>query len=132
MHEDDAWSSGHGLVIALRERLQSEGWEVTAPDAWDGGWFVECRADGQALEVKLAQAAGGEWIVQILPVHAPGWLGRLRGKTASASPASCHAVARIVHAALASAGSYSKLRWCWDADPFGDPTTAEPIPPREK
>lgn len=129
-HEDDEWAPGHALVLSLRERLLADGWVVSEPDAWRGsGWCVECRSKQQELQVVLASGAGSEWMIQIVPRYVPGWLGRFRGKTSSANPASCYALARAVHSALASVGSYSSFRWCWDADPWSSNTTGEPSPP---
>jgi hypothetical protein len=129
-HEDDGWAPGHALALSLREELSARGWAVSEPDAWRGsGWYVECRSKQQELQVSLASAAGSEWMIQIAPLYIPGWLGRFRGKTESASPASCYALAQAVHAALASVGSYSSFRWCWDGDPWSGTTTGEPSPP---
>jgi hypothetical protein len=129
-HPDDGWAPGHALVLSLRERLLGDGWAVTEPDAWRGsGWCLACRRNEQELQVVLASALGLEWMIQIVPTYVPGWLGRLRGKTSSASPASCYALARAVHSALASAGWYSSFRWCWDENPCSADTTKEPSPP---
>lgn len=130
VHADDEWAPGHGLAIALREQLQRQGWTVSEPDVEEGCWLIACGKDRDQLELALA-TAGAEWMIQLRPAQVPGWLGRLRGKAASASPASCHALAAAVHAAL-TASAFSSFRWCWDADPFTGNTTGEPsAPPAE-
>lgn len=129
-HEDDTWAPGHSLALLIRDRLTADGWEVSEPEAWRGsGWFVECRSRGERLDVSLTATADSGWILQIAPSDIPSWLGRLRGKVASATPGATHALARAVHVVIASQGDYSGLRWCWDGDPRGASATLEPPAP---
>jgi hypothetical protein len=131
--ESDEGVPGRGLALALRERLATTDWSVEEPDLWRGsGWSMTCRFQGEELDLALAAGAESEWTMQIAASQSPGWIGRLRGKPASASPESCYALARAVHAALVSLGTCSSVRWCWDADPWSSETTAEPSPPRAR
>jgi len=129
-HDDDEFAPGHGLAEILRARLLGDGWLVSEPDAWRGsGWSLGCKSEGQELEIALVAASDSEWILQIVPIYVPGWVGRLQGKGTSATPTACYTLARSVHSALVSLGGWSQFRWCWDADPWSSPTTAEPTPP---
>lgn len=129
-HEDDEWAPGHALALSLRERLVAASWDVSEVDVWRGsGWCAECRSGEERLQLALAAAASPEWIIQMVPTYVPGWFGRTRGRAASASPATCYALALAVHAALVEDGRYSTFRWCWDDDPWSGITTQEPTPP---
>ena len=128
-HEDDHWAPGGGLASVLGASLPSAGWRVDGPDVLTGStWTLVCEADDQRLEISLAAASDGEWILMILPWNVPGWFGRLRKRKPSATPAACHRLAKDVQSSLIQHGC-SDTRWCWDGDPWSDSTSPEPPPP---
>jgi len=77
---------GEDVAGWLRERLRSEGWEVTEPDQEDWGWYVEASRDGASYTLGLGGIPNdedggsdeGEWRVMVTKHRS--LIDRLRGK----------------------------------------------------
>ena len=61
--------AGEGILNWLREKLRSVGYEVTAPEPEDWGWYVYVKDRGNSYLVgassDLNQPAPREWTIQI-------------------------------------------------------------------
>lgn len=61
--------AGEGILNWLREQLRSVGYEVTAPEPEDWGWYIYVRDRGNSYLVgassDLDQPAPREWTMQI-------------------------------------------------------------------
>jgi hypothetical protein len=62
--------AGEGVLTWLREELSKAGYQSTAPDTEDWGWYIEVDADGASYLVGASADAEGpdadrDWVVQV-------------------------------------------------------------------
>jgi hypothetical protein len=110
---------GEFIALQLQTGLKSRGWDPGEVDNWrDSGWLLTCRRGPSELEM-IVVAHDPRWFLQIAPIRLPGPLGRLLGRTPSATPADTYDLARDVHQLLASDG-FAEFLWRWDGLPDGE------------
>jgi hypothetical protein len=120
---------GASIARQLRTAIKDRGWTTTEIENWRGsGWFFGCQKAGSDLEISLVGFDKTTWMLQIAPRAIPGLISRLLGRSPSASPEECFALANIVHDTLAHTSAYADPLWEWD----GPPTSVSgprPLPP---
>ena len=117
---------GEFIAIKLRAALGAAGWELGEVDNWrDCGWSFPCRRRDCELEVVIT-ASDSRWWLQIAPLHAPGWLGRLMGQQPSAVAGDTYDLAQRVHQLLVTDG-FRDFLWRWDGPP-DEGSATEPQP----
>lgn len=126
---EHAHPAGASIARTLSSTIAAAGWRVSEFDNWrDCGWSLDCRRGAAELQVVLSEIAPSEWLFQVAPLHAPGFIGRLRGRGPSAGRDDALDLARVVHAALAAESYLSRPRWAWDRLPEDADATPEPAP----
>ena len=121
---------GASIARLLQVALAKRGWEVFDINNWrDGGWSITCHLTSSRLELVIAKmAVGEEWFLQITPTYAPGLVGWLLKKQASASPDAIQALAQDAFLVLSATGRFQEFMWCWDGPPEPGSSTPQPVP----
>ena len=78
------------------------------------------------MEVVFAPWGEKEWMLQVTPVDYPGYLRRLFGAHASATPSDVVLLAKAIHGILSNESRVSGLAWRVDGPPDEDHSTSEP------
>ena len=127
---DQEFDHPPGCYIArvLYKGLAETEWAPADFDDWsDCGWSIECSQSASSLQIAVAQAEEGTWLLQVAPTVVPGLIGWLLKREPSATPAQCLSLAKIVHRILSSDDLFSGFQWCWDGYPDGSSSTNEPV-----
>ncbi len=119
---------GSYIARAIKDGLDTDVWALSELENWrDCGWYFTCVCEGASLQVAVAQALEGQWLVQIAPARVPGLIGRLfKGKASARAPQTL-SLAKAVHAILESDDLFSGFQWCWDGFPGEQNTTEKPV-----
>ncbi|QDT04851.1 hypothetical protein K227x_32480 [Rubripirellula lacrimiformis] len=124
---------GVSISRFLAAGLSPQGWTIDAADCWrDAGFVLKIHRATTNMQIITTPYpdADNRWILQIAPSFVPGVLGRMLGRTISASPEELHEVATESKRYLTDAGFYN-FRWCWDDFADSEECACDPpAPPR--
>ncbi len=122
---DDPHPPGAGIARAIEVALLTRGGAVEPTDNWqDVGWIVGYGEGQGALDISLAAIGSQQWMLQVAPLHVPGFLARLTGRRAPDHRQAIHQLAREVSSVLAALGMHD-ICWRWD----GPPSDSDPSEP---
>jgi hypothetical protein len=121
-HPPGAWP-----LRRLSADIAGAGWETSEFDNWrDSGWSIRCSRDNATLEVVIAPWGEKEWLLQVAPADRPGYLRRMFGARASATPPDLLLLAKAIHSILSNYLRVKHLMWRVDGPPDEDHSTSEP------
>jgi hypothetical protein len=121
---------GASIARAIKSILDKNKWMTKEIDNWrDCGWSIECSRANDRLEIAIADNTDNNWMLQIAPFYTPGLLGRLFGKTPSATSLSCYELSCLVDSAIRADSRYTNIKWRWDGFPEESNSTPSPTKP---
>lgn len=120
--------AGAMLARLVGRELKAAGWATSAIENWrDCGWSVDCEREEKKLEVVVAALPDdGRWMLQIAPRSVAGFVGRLFGRTSSATQTDVLALAKEVDRVLKKSGQTGYTLWCRDGFPKSGIATNQP------
>ena len=127
---DPEWEHplGVGLARLLEKNLVPRGWQTSELDNWrDCGWSIVCKKEGAELLAIVCPLPDDDvWIMQITPIRIAGFIGRLFGRSSSATSQEVLVLARDAHSILKESRQLERPRWRWDGAPDSPDSTDEP------
>ena len=122
---------GYALMRDLPDLLVRSGWSTDKLDNWrDVGWSCVCRRESSEVEIVFAQIPKGEWLRQISPNCVPGLIGRMFGRTMSATPKDIYDLSLAIHNWISAQDNVSQTNWRWNGFPESANSKSVPQPQR--